>query len=262
FTPELAHQLALNPDLLEGRDCQVTLLFCDIRGFSRISERLGPSRTVAWVGDVMEALSTCVLAERGVVVDYIGDAVMAVWNAPADQPDHAARACRAALAMAEEVPALGDRWRDRIGGPLGLGIGLNTGPALVGNTGSRTRFKYGPLGHTVNLASRVEGATKHLGVPLLLTGSTHAALGPDHGFATRRLCRAAVVGIEGPVDFYELRAGAADPAWNAWRDAYEAALRHFEASELPEALGILHGLLKGRRGQYDLPALTLGVGQE
>lgn len=257
FSPELARELDRNPALLDGEQREVTVLFSDIRGFSRISERLSPEQTCELVRDVLDCLTRRIREHGGVVVDYIGDAVMAVWNAPADQPDHAARACRAALAMAVEVPALNDRWRDRIDGPLKLGIGLNTGPALVGNTGSRTRFKYGPLGHTVNLASRVEGATKQLGVPLLITGSTHAALGPDHGFATRRLCRATVVGIEEPVDFYELHAAAADPGWRAWRDAYEDGLRHFEAGELPEAIGILHDLLRGRKGQYDFAALTL-----
>ena len=83
---------------------------------------------------------------------------------PAEQPDHAARACRAALAMRGGLPELNRRWEGRLGKAIGLGIGINSGAALVGNTGSRQKFKYGPLGHTVNLASRVEGATKHLGV--------------------------------------------------------------------------------------------------
>ena len=94
---------------------------------------------------------------------------------------------------------------------IGLGIGINSGPALVGNTGSLQKFKYGPLGHTVNLASRVEGATKHLGVSLLITGSTREQLG-DH-FATRRLCRARVVGIAGEVELHELHAESASPEW-------------------------------------------------
>ncbi len=92
FSPELARHLARQPDLLKGRDAEVTILFCDIRGFSRISERLGPAQTLEWIGDVMETLSDCVRAEGGVLVDYIGDELMAMWGAPDEQPDHARRA--------------------------------------------------------------------------------------------------------------------------------------------------------------------------
>src|SRR5438270_1912683 len=127
---------------------------------------------------------------------------MVMWNAPTGQADHAARGCRAALAMLADLPGLDAHWRDRLGGPLRLGIGLNTGRALVGNTGSRIKFKYGALGNTVNLASRVEGATKQLGVPLLITGATRAPVGES--FAARRLCRARLTGIADPVDLDEL----------------------------------------------------------
>src|SRR5260370_351906 len=106
FTPELARELAAHPDLLLGRDREVSLLFCDIRGFSRISKHLGPAATMEWIGDVMGALSECVLAECGVLVDYIGDELVAMWGAPENQPDHPARACRAALAMLDELPKL------------------------------------------------------------------------------------------------------------------------------------------------------------
>ena len=95
-------------------------------------------------------------------------------------------------------------WQEMIGGPLSIGIGLNTGPTMTGNTGSKHKFKYGPLGHTVNLASRVEGATKQFHIPALITGSTRALLGDS--FATRRLCKVRVGGIAGAVDLYELYA--------------------------------------------------------
>src|SRR4029079_14685321 len=131
-----------------------------------------------------------------------------------DQPDHAIKACRAALAMQAVLPRIDADWHDRIGQNVKVGIGLNTGMARCGNTGSRTRFKYGPLGHTVNLASRVEGATKQLGVPVLITGSTHAARGV-HALATRRLCRVKVVGIDRQVDLYELHNSTLDADWRA-----------------------------------------------
>src|SRR4029077_15649465 len=136
---------------------------------------------------------------------------MAMWNAPANQPDHAVKACRAAVAMQAGLIGLGVHWQERLGVPLRLGVGLNTGPALCGNTGSKQKFKYGPLGHTVNLASRVEGATNHLGVSLLITCSTGSLL--DDRFATRRLCRARVVGIAGEVELHELHSLSASPDW-------------------------------------------------
>ena len=256
FSPELAAELDRNPALLDGERRDLTILFSDIRGFSRIAERLSPEDTCALVLDVMERLTCRIRAHRGVVVDYIGDAVLAIWNAPADQPDHALLACRAALAMLEELPGLNERWAERIGGPFGLGIGLNTGNALVGNTGSHSRFKYGPLGHAVNLASRVEGATKQLGVPVLITGSTHAALG-EHDLATRRLGRVAFVGLDHPVDLYELHPGPLDPTWRTRRDTYEEGLSQFEACEMPRACRAFHRLLEGQEGRYDLPTLGL-----
>ena len=123
----------------------MTLLFADVRGFSRISERLGPAGTVNWINDIMGALSTCVLDHQGVLVDYIGDELIAMWGAPKEAPDHARRACRAALDMLAKLPELNERWRSTLKEPMGLGIGINTGVAQVGNTGSAYKFKYGAL---------------------------------------------------------------------------------------------------------------------
>src|SRR5439155_5872724 len=212
FTPELARYLADQPDLLEGRDAEITLLFCDIRGFSRISERIGPAQTVHWVGDVLESLSDCVLARGGVLVNYMGDELLAMWGAPEKQDDHSKRACDAGLAMLARLPELNARWQSVLGEPIQVGIGINTGMACVGNMGSRRKFVYGPQGDTVNLASRVQGATKYLQAPILLTGSTQMRL--DDGFKTRRLCQVRVVNIARPVDLYELRAPE-EPGWEA-----------------------------------------------
>jgi adenylate cyclase len=160
FTPELARQLTRQPDLLNSREQEVTVLFSDVRGFSRISERLGTAATGEWFGEVLEALSGKVHQHRGVLIDYIGDELMALWGAPEEQPDHARLACHAALDMLNELAELNARWQERVGEPTQLGIGVHTGVAQVGNSGSKYKFKYGPRGHTVNLASRVQGATK------------------------------------------------------------------------------------------------------
>jgi adenylate cyclase len=202
FTPDLARQLWEQPDLLEGRDAQVTLLFCDVRGFSRAAEKLGPAGTVRWIGDVMSELSECVLDEGGVLVDYIGDELMAMWGAPRDQPDQAARAVRAAVAMLGRLPGLTKQWHDTLGEPVGVGIGINTGLARVGNTGSRFKFKYGPLGNPVNLASRIQGLTKYLRCRLLVSAATVSRL--DNRFIWRRVCKARVVNIVEPVELFEV----------------------------------------------------------
>ncbi|MBL8794093.1 MAG: family 3 adenylate cyclase [Planctomycetia bacterium] len=255
FSADLARELARNPELLTGREREITVLFLDIRGFSRLSERIGPMQTCNLVAAVMDQLTARVREHEGVLVDYLGDGLWAMWNAPADQPDHAVRACRAALAMQAEMPALSAEWQPITGEPLRVGIGLNSGPALVGNTGSRLQFKYGALGHTVNLASRVEGATKHFGVGVLLTGATKALLPAT--MVTRRLCKTRVVNVSGAVDLYELGGEAASPEWHACRDAYENALNLYEAGRWGEACRALDPLLGGAKGNYDIPALDL-----
>jgi adenylate cyclase len=256
FSSALANQLQADPTLLDGRDCEITVLFSDIRGFSGLSEKLSPADTCRLVGDVMERLTARIVEHAGVVVDYVGDGLLAMWNAPAAQPDHATLACHAALAMLEELPLLNESWQETLGGPLGLGLGLNTGVARVGNIGSRRRFKYGPLGHTVNLASRIEGLTKHLGVAALVSGSTYKELG--EAFATRRLCRARVSGIATPVDVYELHSAAPlDPQWTARRQGYEAALAQFESRHWADACRTLYPILAAQPDRYDVPSLTL-----
>jgi adenylate cyclase len=255
-SPELARALDADPELLEGREREVTILCSDLRGFSRLAEALGARTAFRLAQDVLERLTERIADEGGTIVDYAGDGILAMWNAPLEQPDHAARACRAGLAMLGEMPALRGRWADTAGGPLGLGIGINTGTVLVGNTGGRRRLKYGPLGHAVNLACRIEGATKQLGVPALLSSATRAAL--DTPFATRRLCRVRVVGVATPVDLFELYPGA-DPAAESWlarRDAYEAALAAYENADWAAACRSLQPLL-AEGGHDDLPTLAL-----
>lgn len=255
FSSSLARELERNPLLLEGQEREVTILFSDIRGFSRLSEKLQPRDTCKLVQDVMCRLTDQVRAFDGVVVDYSGDGMMAMWNAPADQPDHATLACRAALAMLGEMPALSEQWKGQLGEPLQIGVGINTGLAMVGNTGSNYKFKYGALGHVVNLASRVEGATKQLGISALITGPTQKLLPPS--FATRRLCRARVLGITGAVDLFELYAENAPANWLAQRDVFEQALTHYENKQWGLCCRVIYPLLSVQEGAYDIPSLHL-----
>ncbi|MCZ2111307.1 MAG: adenylate/guanylate cyclase domain-containing protein [Dehalococcoidia bacterium] len=254
FSPELARELATDASILQGREREVTVLFTDVRNFSRISDRLGPERTFAMMQDVMELQSIRIRETDGVVVDYVGDGLLAMWNAPAEQRDHPARACRAALHFLHDLPALSDRWQEEAGEPLRLGVGIHTGPALVGNTGSRVKFKYGPMGPAVNLASRLENATKTVGVGAIISRATRDRL--PSVFGTRRLGGLRVQGFTEPVDVFELFAGENTEEWRARRDTFEQALAHFEASEWSEACQLLARLL-GETPDYDLPALQL-----
>jgi adenylate cyclase len=236
FTPELARQLATRPDLLSGQDLEITALFCDIRGFSRITRNHGPAFTLEWTKDVLSTLSDCVLKYQGVLVDYIGDELMAMWGAPEPQPDHAERACRAAIEMIGSLSALNARWQAALGEPMGLGIGVNTGIARVGNTGSRQKFKYGPLGDTVNVASRVQGASKYFKSSLLITRATRDRLGSE--FQLRRLGSARVVNIAEPIELFEL-CPPNQPDACAICSSYEEALAAFEGREFRKASRIL-----------------------
>lgn len=252
FTPELARVLATRPELLEGQDLEITVLFCDIRGFSRITRNHGPAFTLQWTNDVLSTLSDCVLKHQGVLVDYIGDELMAMWGAPDARPDHAELACRAALDILAELDPINERWQERLGLPMGLGIGINTGLARVGNTGSRRKFKYGPLGDTVNVASRVQGASKYFKSSLLITKATRDRLGP--GFLLRRLGSARVVNMADPIELYEL-CPSGRPELVALCESYEEALAAFESREFRRSARALGRLVNIHTD--DGPALGL-----
>src|SRR5262249_4605879 len=256
-SPELVRELERDPNLLEGRSQEVTVLFSDLRGFTKLSLELGPQVTCRLLRDMMERLTEHIVSHGGVIVDYAGDGILAMWNAPSPQPDHALRACSAALDMLGMMTDLNERWRETAGGKLALGIGINTGIAQVGNTGSSRKFKYGPHGHTVNLASRVQDATKKLGLPLLITEATRASLSPD--MAVRRLGKVRLPGVHDPVVLFELHGRKAPLQWQAPFDAYELALEQYERGEWARACQSLLPLLGlfEQEGYQDAPTLKL-----
>jgi adenylate cyclase len=252
FTPDLARQLATRPELLSGQDQEISVLFCDIRDFSRITRNHGTALTLDWTNDVLSTLSDCVAEHQGVLVDYIGDELMAMWGAPESQPNHAELACRAALEMLSSLPALNDRWLKQLGEPTVVGIGINTGLTRVGNTGSRRKFKYGPLGDTVNVASRVQGAGKYFKSNLVITRATYDRLGP--GFQCRPLGWARLVHIDEPIQLYEL-CPPNQPQVCEICKTYEDGLSAFEAKNFREAIGILGHLVSIHRD--DGPSVAL-----
>lgn len=247
FSESLARQLRDRPDMLKGKTAVVTLLFCDIRGYSTVSRRLGPEKTEEWLHQVLGVLSKCVLDEDGVLVDYIGDELLAMWGAPQPQPDQTERAVRAGLNMLRSLAGLNKTWRDRVGSELEVGVGINRGEAQVGNWGSEYKFKYGALGDAVNVASRVQGVTKYLKCRLLVTAAAREHLGGR--YASRRVVRIKLVNIDEPVDLYEVAAAADGRA--EFFAASEGAL-----DKLEQALDVL-----ARDGRFDRGALAAAARQ-
>ena len=187
---------------LDGKDTEVSVLFCDIRGFSKATDTMEANAAMQWLSDTLSELSQVVLDADGVLVDYVGDELFAMWGAPDEDPSHGYSAIRAAIKMMEIKRMLNERYKGKIRFKIDFGIGLNTGMARVGNTGSRQKFKYGPMGRTVNLGSRIQGLTKQWQVSTLMAESTAAFVPPDT--PKRRLCQAKVVGLDGHVSLYQL----------------------------------------------------------
>ena len=233
FTPALAQELSANPDLLKGQNADISVLFCDIRGFSGITRRLDPPQAIAWINSVLTALSECVLRYEGTLVDYVGDELFAMFGAPVSHADHAQRACRAAIDMVRAAESIDRQWAAIVSEPTRFGIGINSGPALVGNTGAQQKFKYGPNGDTVNTASRVQGATKYLRASPIVTAATRERIGS--AFELRALASVRVVGRNEPVELYEL---AVEPnaQWRQCRETYQAARAHFDAGRFRDAI--------------------------
>jgi adenylate cyclase len=178
--PAVVDELIAKPDKLElgGEVRELTLLFCDVRNFTSISERMSASELTRFINELLTPLSDVILRNRGTIDKYMGDAIMAFWNAPLDVPDHAAQACRSALDMTARMEELNVRWREeaKAGGrthrDVRIGIGINTGDCCVGNLGSVQRFDYSAIGDEVNVASRFEGLAKVYGVTAIVGART------------------------------------------------------------------------------------------
>jgi adenylate cyclase len=193
-----------NPDRLnKGEKRDMTVLFSDIRGFTTLSERMSPEVLAAFINDYLSPMTAIVFDEKGTLDKYIGDALMAFWNAPLEQPDHALRACRAAVRMLEKLDSMKPTWRAQGLPELEIGIGLNSGPMVVGNMGSDVRVDYTVLGDAVNLGSRLEGTNKEYDTRIIISEFTFKLVKDD--VVTRRLGAVRVKGKRLPVSIYELR---------------------------------------------------------
>ncbi len=247
LSPELVERIAADPGRLElgGEDRDMTVMFLDVRGFSRLSERMGPREVIAFLVEFLTPMTDILLAHRATIDKYIGDAILAFWNAPLDDPDHAEHAARATLAM---VARLAELNAEKAGGPgpwpgeVRIGIGLNTGTCCVGNIGSAQRLNYSLIGDTVNLASRIEGQTKAYGVTIAIGEETARRL---EGFALLELDRLRVVGRDRPETIFALLGPpemAEQAAFRALAELHAAMLQCYRAQHWEEAAAHLDRL--------------------
>jgi adenylate cyclase len=203
LSPEVVRRLLVNPELVEPRKTEITVMFSDIRGFTTISEKLDAQELAVFMNQYLSDMTQIIFERRGTLDKYIGDAVMAFWNAPFEEPDHAALACQTALDMMARVREMQKKWEAQGRPRLDIGIGLNTGVASVGNMGSSLRYGYTALGDSVNLSSRLEGLNKDYGTHILANETTFLAA-KDSGFVFRELDLIRVKGKLEPVVLYEL----------------------------------------------------------
>ena len=231
---EVIEQILADPNRLKlgGEKRELTVFFSDIEKFSTFSEKLEPEVLTALLNDYLSDMSAIIQEEGGYLDKYIGDAIVAFWNAPVEQSDHAARACRAALRCQRKLAERREEFERRTGVVLRARIGLNTGEAIVGNMGSHERFNYTILGDAANLASRLEGANKAFGTYLMVSESTWQRSGG--AWMGRELALLRVVGRQAPVRVYELAGFPADARPKAWAD-FDEARALFAVGRLAEA---------------------------
>ncbi|MFJ6333818.1 CHASE2 domain-containing protein [Rhizobium sp. NPDC092011] len=222
LSPSLLHRIEHTPDALRlgGDERELTVMFVDVRNFTQISEEMTPSAVVAFLNTLLDALSHHVIVNEGTLDKFIGDSIMAFWNAPVDVSDHAGKAVHAALGMRDTLARLNDEDAFGFGDArrVGIGIGIHTGLACVGNMGAETRFNYTAVGDAVNIAARIESACKDINFDILISEAT-ASLLPDYALLeagaltlkgkSMRSKLFAVVGdarLAESADFVELRA--------------------------------------------------------
>jgi adenylate cyclase len=243
MSPDMVKRLADDPDQLRlgGETRELTLLFSDLRGFTSISEKYEAEQLTSLVNRFLTPMTEVTLDHGGTVDKYMGDAMMAFWNAPLDDESHARNAALTALELRQCLAPLNReleaeaREQDIEYTPLKIGIGVNTGNACVGNMGSEQRFDYSALGDEVNLASRLEGMSKQYGVDIVISGSTRDRL-PD--FSALELDRIKVIGKTIPVTVHTLLGDATlgqDPEFQAGQEFHEAMLQAYRAQEWDRA---------------------------
>lgn len=231
INPALMKQLMANPEILKlgGEKRVMTVMFSDVRGFTTLSEKLPPEELISLLNSYLDDMCEIVLEEQGTIDKFIGDAIMALWNAPLDDPDHQHNALKTAMRM---VDALSEFNKKHTETPLNIGIGLNTGDMVVGNIGSKRRFDYTVLGDNVNLSSRVEGLTKKYGVLVLATEATIEGI-DDSEIIFRMIDQVIVKGKSKPIKLFQPLPNSEENA--KLKKTYEQAFSAYAKGQFSEA---------------------------
>ncbi len=238
--PSVVEEIIRHPESLRlgGERREITVLFCDIRGFTSLAETLEPEELVEVLHDFLNPMSEIIVSHGGTLDKYMGDAIMALFGAPLPMADHAVRACRAALEMTATLRRLDREWEARGRPRLRIGVGLNTGVAAVGNMGSDRLFDYTAVGDNVNLASRLEGLNKYYGTDILVSAYTAQALAGK--FILQEVDLVRVKGKKQPLEILELLGeGSPDPNLAQFLETYHAGLRLFRARAWQESAQVL-----------------------
>ncbi|HEY3447711.1 MAG TPA: adenylate/guanylate cyclase domain-containing protein [Myxococcales bacterium] len=236
LAPSVLDDMVKNPDKLKlgGEKRELTVFFSDIRGFTTISERLPAEELSKLLNEYLTPMSNIVFKHQGTLDKYMGDAVMAFWGAPMEQPDHALRGCTAAIEMMKTLDVLRAQWKAAGRPDIQIGIGLNSGPMSVGNMGSNMFFNYTVMGDNVNLGSRLEGTNKAYGTNIIISEFTFAKVKGQ--VVARELGSVRVKGKKLPVGIYELRGlGTPPPAEAAVIADFEAGIAAYRARNWDEA---------------------------
>jgi adenylate cyclase len=251
--PAVVHEMLKHPDRLRlgGERRELTILFSDIRGFTSLSEDLSPEILVSLLHSFLNPMSDIIVKNHGTIDKYIGDAIMALFNAPLETPGHARLACQTALEMVGTLAALDKEWAAQGRPMIRVGIGVNTGMAAVGNMGSDRLFDYTAIGDNVNLASRLEGLNKYYGTDILLSEGTVQEL--DGNFILRELDLVRVKGKMQPLMIYELLGeGAPEPEVARFLEVYREGRAQFLERRFAESAAAFARALELR--PHDIPS--------
>ena len=247
LTASVINELLKDPTKLKlgGDKKDLTVMFSDIRGFTTISEKLTPEELVHLLNEYLTAMTDIVFKYEGLLDKYIGDAIMAVFGAPVDQPDHAMRSCRTALEMMATLKGLQQKWAAEGRPFVDIGVGINSGDMVVGNMGSNMRFDYTVMGDNVNLSSRLEGINKEYGTHIVISEYTYGVVKEE--MFCRELDAVRVKGKKLPVKIYELICERKDAAEHEeYIGRFHAGLAHYKAARWDEGIAAFKSVLEIR----------------
>ena len=242
LSPTIIEELIAHPERLTlgGQKRDLSIFFSDLQGFTSISEVLTPEDLTLLLNDYLSAMTDIIEEEGGTIDKYEGDAIIAFWNAPLEQPDHAVRAVRSALRCQARLDELRPVFHQRVKKDLFKRIGINSGPAVVGNFGSKKKFNYTMLGDAVNLASRLEGVNKQFKTFTMISSMVKDRMGD--AFPLREVSRIAVVGRREPVTVYEPMLPDVYTARKPLLEVFHRGLQEYYAGRFQEAIEVFQAI--------------------